>query len=143
MPFYAYQCANGHRFELFLTVVDHVDHWPCHDCREQAVQVITAPMLVSCAKDVCYDSPIDGRPITSWDAHREDLKRNGCIPYDPEMKTDTVRRRKQEDAALDKSVEQQAEELCEKMPTQQRAQLWSELTEQGVSAECIRSTPTV
>ena len=105
--------------------------------------VIFAPLLVKVAADVCYDSPIDGRAVTSWDAHREDLKRNGCIPYDPEMKTDVANRIKREDRDMDQSVQKHAEELCEKMPTAKRAKLWSEMTEQGVSAECVRSTPTI
>jgi hypothetical protein len=33
-----------------------------------------------------YRSPIDGRPITSRSARREDLKRNGCVEYEPSMK---------------------------------------------------------
>lgn len=33
-----------------------------------------------------YNSPIDGRPITSRSHRREDLRRNGCVEYDPSMK---------------------------------------------------------
>jgi hypothetical protein len=143
IPFYRYACANDHTFEIFLPLLKHINHWPCRDCRERAEQVITAPIFVKAAQDVCYDSPIDGRAVTSWDAHREDLKRNGCIPYDPEMKTDVANRIQREDRDMDQSVQQQAEELCEKMPTAKRAKLWSEMTEQGVSTECVRSTPTV
>ena len=33
-----------------------------------------------------YRSPIDGRPITSRSQRREDLKRNGCVEYEPSMK---------------------------------------------------------
>jgi len=33
-----------------------------------------------------YSSPIDGRPITSRSARREDLKRNNCVEYEPSMK---------------------------------------------------------
>lgn len=33
-----------------------------------------------------YLSPIDGRPITSRSARREDLKRNGCVEYEPSLK---------------------------------------------------------
>lgn len=30
-----------------------------------------------------YKSPIDGRPITTRTERREDLARNGCVPYEP------------------------------------------------------------
>ena len=141
MPFYRYACTNDHTFEIFLPLVRHISHWPCRDCRERAEQVITAPMLVTARQDVCYDSPIDGRAITSMDAHREDLKRNGCVDYDPGMKQDATRRQRQADDAIDQSIQAHAEELCEKMPTQKRAKVWSELTEQGVGLDYARSTP--
>jgi len=32
-----------------------------------------------------YRSPIDGRPITSRSARREDLKRNNCVEYEPSL----------------------------------------------------------
>jgi hypothetical protein len=32
-----------------------------------------------------YTSPIDGRPITSRSERREDLKRNGCVEYEPSV----------------------------------------------------------
>jgi hypothetical protein len=32
-----------------------------------------------------YRSPIDGRPITSRSERREDLKRNGCVEWEPGM----------------------------------------------------------
>lgn len=34
-----------------------------------------------------YKSPIDGRLITSRSERREDLTRNGCVPYEPIGKT--------------------------------------------------------
>jgi hypothetical protein len=87
-----------------------------------------------------YDSPIDGRPITSWDARQEDLKRSHCRPYDPEMKKDAERFRQAQDAALEASIEATVEEAIEKMPTAKRGKLMSELTEQGVGVEYARST---
>jgi hypothetical protein len=38
-----------------------------------------------------YESPIDGKWVEGRAARREDLKRNRCIPYDPEMKKDAAR----------------------------------------------------
>ena len=96
--------------------------------------------MVKVAQDVCYDSPIDGTPITSWAARQEDLKRSNCRPYDPEQKTDAANRRKAEEAALDTMIEAHAEEVTEKMTTAQRGKLYSELTEQGTTAEIVRTS---
>ncbi len=140
MPNYVYLCRAGHQYQRFSTVSEHSPVSVC-ECGQQATQVITAPTLVKVAADICFDSPIDGRPITSHDAWREDLKRNDCVPYDPEMKTDAKRRIEDEDAKLDASIDAHVEEAIEKMPTAKRAQLWSEMKEQGMTADVVRSTP--
>lgn len=141
MPRYVYLCRDEHTFTRFSTVAEHSPVAIC-PCGQQARQVITAPVLVKCAADVCYDSPIDGRPITSHDAHKEDLKRHDCVAYDPEMKRDYERRLAESDARLAASIDAHVEESIEKMPTAKRAQLYSELTEQGMTADVVRSTPT-
>jgi hypothetical protein len=97
--------------------------------------------MVKVASDVCYDSPIDGKPITSWQAREEDLKRNGCTAYDPEQKMDYANRLKESESLLDKSIEVSVEETIAKMPTEKRGKLYSELTEQGVQADVVRVTP--
>jgi len=133
MPLYEYSCRNGHFFMKFLTVVNHSPIWVCDTCGEVGQQVIGAPLEVKIAEDVCYDSPIDGSPITSHAKRIEDLKRNGCQPYDPGMKQDYIRKQQEDEKALDKSIDQHVERAIEKMPTKKRGQLYSELTEQGTS----------
>lgn len=112
----------------------------CITCGMLAEQVIGAPLLVKAAQNVMYDSPITGLPITSWEAHREDLKRSGCRPYDPEMKKDAERFRKEKADELDKSIELHVEETVEKMPSAKRAKLASELIDQGIGADVVRTT---
>src|SRR5690349_20621275 len=116
MPQYQYRCEENHWFTVFNSVSNHSPTELCTVCGQLAQQVITAPLMVKCAQDVCYDSPIDGKPITSWAQQEEDLKRHDCIPYDPEMKKDQARRIAEADAALDSSVDRQVEEAIEKMP---------------------------
>ena len=112
-------------------MAQHSPIWIC-ECGKVGTQIIGAPLAVKVAEDVCYDSPIDGSPITSWEKRQEDLKRNGCMPYDPGMKQDYERSIRESDAALDQAVEQSVERAVEKMPTKQRGKLYSELVEQGV-----------
>ncbi len=103
-----------------------------------AEQIITAPLLVKVACDVRYDSPINGRPITSHAQRIEDMKRHDCIEYDPGMKQDAQRRMDESDASLDASIERHVEKEIAKMPTKQRGKLVSELTEQGMTTEYVR-----
>jgi len=44
---------------------------------------IVMPIVVSDIPE--YRSPVDGRLITSRSARREDLKRNGCVEYEPSL----------------------------------------------------------
>lgn len=134
MPLYEYACARSHRFIRFLSLADHQSSVPCK-CGQLAHQVITAPLYVKSSTEVRYTSPVDGTPITSRHAWQEDMKRNNCVPYDPEMKTDYHRRQAESDASLDRMIDAHVEETIEKMPTAKRAKLHSELIDQGVTAE--------
>lgn len=139
MPNYTYRCSDGHTLETFLPVSLHVSEMVCQQCGQIAFQVICAPLLVKVCQDVSYDSPIDGRPITNWQARQEDLKRSGCRPYDPEMKKDSANFRKQQATELDSAIDAHVEQAIEKMPTAKRGKLMSELTEQGLGADVVRS----
>lgn len=140
MPLYEYTCPLGCTVDMFLTIKQHgtVQHCDSHSMPME--QVIGAPLMVKVEPTIAYDSPIDGRHITSWAARREDMARNNCIEYDPEMKKDAERRAQEEDQRLDASVEETIEAAIEKMPTKKRGQLYSEMTEQGFDTELVRST---
>ncbi len=140
MPLYQFHCPAGCCFDRFLTLRQHQDQQTCDTHGYAVTQIISAPLLVKAAADICYDSPIDGRPITSWDQHQEDLKRNNCQRYDPEQKTDYLRRQRESEVALDRAIDEHVESTVEKMPTAKRAKLWSELTEQGITADVVRGT---
>jgi hypothetical protein len=103
--------------------------------------IIQPPLLVKASPDVCYDSPIDGTPITSMAQRREDLARHDCIPYDPGMKQDATRRVKEQDEALDQAIERDVERAIETMPTTKRGQLLRDIVDKGETIEYARSTP--
>ena len=139
MPFYEYECGARHVFTRYLTL-KHFQNWAPCECGLIGVQRITAPAMVKVAPDLCYDSPIDGTPITSWAAREEDLKRNGCRPYDPAMKDDAARFRQDSQQAVERAMDETVEELVTKMPTAKRGKLYSELTEKNLIAEPRRIT---
>jgi hypothetical protein len=92
--------------------------------------------------NICYDSPIDGRPITSKQARIEDLARHNCRPYDPEMKTDYQRRIADDEKKLDKAVDETIDRTIAAMPARKREKLEAEL-QGGVTAEPVRLTAPV
>lgn len=127
MPNYHFTCAQKHYFDRVVPLSQFEATQHC-ECGSVAVRVICAPLLVTASEDIGYASPIDGRVITSHAARREDLRRNNCIPYDPEVKTDYARRIKESDAQLSARVNETVEHTIAQMPTTARARLYSDLT---------------
>ena len=101
--------------------------------------VRNAPMIFV-QQDIHYQSPVDGRVITNKHARKDDLDRNNCIEYDPEMKTDYARRIADTEKALDKSVDAQVDKAISQMPSRKREKLVSELRS-GADANIVRTAP--
>lgn len=136
MPTYTYECSNGHPFERSLPVAQYRDPQTC-ECGSPGQRTITAPALAYAQRECRYDSPIDGRAITSWRQREEDLKRNSCQEYDPEMRKDYHRRIEREQNALERSIETTVEAEIERMPGRKREQLHNEL-HAGAEATPVR-----
>lgn len=140
MPTYCFRCENGHSFDRYLSVDGRDEPQTC-ECGVSARRVITLPMI-HIKQDVHYTSPIDGRPITSMAAHKDDLARNNCIEYDPEMKTDQKRRIERQDKELERSVDDYVDSQIANMPARKREKLEAELMG-GFDAVPERITPNV
>lgn len=126
MPIYEYECPRCGRIQdAYNRVEDRKQGPQC--CGVTTHQVITRAPMGFVAMDICYDSPIDGRPITSKAARIEDLKRNGCRPYEAGEKEDWIRRRQHEERAMDKRVEESVERWFETAPTEKRERLANEV----------------
>lgn len=138
MPTYLYRCGNGHRFERTCSVRQHDSAVSCEQCDLVAQQVITPPLSVRVASDVRYTSPVDGTVITSHDARREDMKKHGAIEYDPEMKKDAARWKRESQDRFEAGVEDTVCQEIAKMPSQKRTKLFKEVVEQGATAEAVR-----
>lgn len=136
MPAYTFECECGRTFEVVRSVKDFRRTALC-DCGSTAQLVITAPAFGFVQRECRYDSPVDGRPITSWAARRDDLARHGCQEYDPEMRKDAERFRREADEKLDRAVSETVEREIEKMPSAKRERLHNELAS-GVTAEVER-----
>lgn len=91
-------------------------------------------------KDICYDSPIDGRPITSKTARTEDLRRNECVEWDPGMKQDAERARREREASLARAVDSSVDEFVATAPARKLEKLEQEIRA-GVSVDVERASP--
>lgn len=138
MPVYIYRCANHHQFERFYTVKEHDSAVSCESCDLVAQQVISPPTMVTVRASIAYDSPVDGRIITTHAARQDDLKRNNCVEYDPEMHKDAARHREERQAALESSIERDVTESIARMPDGKRRQLKQELIHQGADLQVVR-----
>lgn len=139
MPIYVHKCPEGHEFEMVLRY-SQLDAVQTCSCGLPASRVICAPLMVAVQGNVAYDSPIDGRHITNKQMRHEDLKRSGCIEYDPGMKQDAERRRADMEKTLDKQVDETVEREFSQMPVRKRETLEAELSA-GAVAEVVRMTP--
>lgn len=134
---YEFRCSRGHNFEVSLPVAEYQTAQTC-GCGASARRVISVPRLVFGQRDCRYTSPVDDRPITSWAQRRDDLARNGCQEYDPEMKKDVDRRIAREAAELERSIDSTVEAEIERMPVRKRELLDSELRS-GADVSPVRS----
>lgn len=139
MPLHDFMCERGHVTEEL--VAQGVDQITCA-CYLPAHKVFLTPPMGFVQRDICYDSPIDGRPITTKQARLDDLARHGCIEYDPEMKKDQAARIAREEAALEAAVDQTVDREIAQMPARKREKLEAEM-QGGMDAVPERMTPNV
>lgn len=139
MPFYTIHCPKCGRCEdIFRYVDNRDDDLPiCHGWQMQ--RLLPTPMIHVDA-EICYESPIDGRPITTKQARIEDLKRSDCVEWEPTLRAHTERRNKADDEKLEKKIDETVEREISAMPTRKRELLESELRA-GADADYTRITP--
>ena len=135
MPTYEFVCPEGHRFDRILKVADYNVPQGC-SCGLYAKRQISIPM-VFVSQDIRYESPIDGKVITTRQQRLDDLARNDCVPYDPEMKVDAARKREREDKALESAMDATVEKTVHEMPVKKREKLAAEI-QGGLTPEVIR-----
>lgn len=137
MPLHDLQCERGHTFEAFVPIADLEKPSVC-DCGAPAQRVfLTAPM--GRVEKIEYQSPIDGRPITTKYGRLEDLARSNCVEYDPEMKTDYLRRQKESEQAMDRKLETIVDSEIHGMGARKRERLEAEFRN-GADVSFERST---
>lgn len=156
MPLHDFRCPQGHVTEQFVeqgvkwincpkcgicTPECAASHLPGYEVLHLGFRADLVFLKFPAAfvqVDICYDSPIDGRIITSRQARHEDLKRNNCREYDPSEKQEAIRNRAREDARLDKEVDQSVEAVLSTWSPRKKELLEQEVRA-GVTAEVNRN----
>jgi len=137
MPIYTYACPDGHQFDRFLKLADYKKPQKC-SCGLEAKRKIM-PTMVNCDMQPWdrYISPASGKVITSYKERRKDMAETGCVDYEPSMRKHTTKYMEDEDAKLEKAMDETVEKEIEQMPTRKREKLAEELAS-GVDCEYTR-----
>ena len=135
MPIYEYECKLGHKFDRFLKLSEYQEPQIC-ECGAESRKLISTPMIAPQFES--YESPIDGSPITSKKKRIEDMKRNGCVPYEGGIVEENTRRMKVEEQKLEREIDNTVDGILENMPARKKEILESEL-KSGASIEYGRN----
>lgn len=132
MPLYDFKCEDGHLFDEFLKLDEYDNPMTCQ-CGKSAKRQITATMInFDIPNWDRYISPSTGKLITSYKERRQDMKESDCIDYDPGMKANAERIRKQKEKEFDAKVDETVEKQISAMSSDQRDNLAKELTTKDI-----------
>lgn len=133
MPIYLYRCEFcGDEFERLVRLADHSPTALC-ECGHNAAQKLTAPMV---AMDYAgYECPVSGKWIEGKKAHEENLKRTGCRIFEPGEREQFMRRRADDDAAMDRQIDEDVGRFVDSLAPPEREALGKDLDRFDLTAE--------
>lgn len=118
MPFYDYTCQCGTQ-SIYSKIDSRDEPRFCPECTQPRARVqVCAPALRTFSP---YRSPVNGQWIDSPNQRREDLKRSGSIEWEPGIKQDLPRLKKEADEKAFKPVEKALETTFRDMVNSGRA----------------------
>lgn len=140
MPMYDYKCATCHaRREVMLKLADINSPVYCQKCGQPMNRQLSAPYVMGDYEP--YESPVvPGKIIHGRRQHEEHLRETGCRILEPGESQAHMKKLQQDEEKLDKALDETADELIAKMPTDKRDRLAAEM-EAGVTAVVERATP--
>ena len=142
MPLHDLQCEDGHIFETFLPAAmlggaQEALRFTCYCGRRAQIVYLKPPVVFGDLPG--YQSPVDGRWIEGRKARREDLERHNCVPYEPSMKKEHMKRIRASDDKLGRDVERHFDSGVSAMPARKRELLEQELRS-GAEVQFTRQT---
>lgn len=136
MPLYDIRCEkSGSTFERQIKLVNFSDPIFCA-CGSVAKRLISTPRFTVDQTD--YACPVTGKRIASKREHENNLKRQNCRVLEPGETSAAEQRRKADDEALDKKVEETVEREIESYSSAKKEQLHNELVNGGLDVQLER-----
>lgn len=143
MPVHDYRCPTCYKvYEQFVSVKElytKIFACPEHEVPVELERVFLRAPAGFVQKDICYDSPVDGRAVTSKHARIEDLRRNECVEWEPGMRQDAERKRQEAETRLDKALDETVDAAVDVLSTRKKEKLIEE-TRAGATLEVTRGT---
>lgn len=125
MPLYDIRCSRtGKIFERMIPLANFEELIRCA-CGSPATRVISTPMFT--VDQTGYNCPITEKWIGSKSQHEENLKEHGCRVLEAGETNAATARRRADDDALDRQVDNTVEREIEAMPSAKREKLYNEL----------------
>lgn len=140
MPTHDHFCAVCDSYEERYVPIAELAEPQIHSCGASMQRVFLRPPMTFVQPDYRYTSPVDGRPITNYHEHLEELARTDTVVYEPGIKQDQERNARRREEALEQAIEQTVDREIATMPAVKREKLAAEL-EGGMTAEPVRVTP--
>lgn len=142
MPLHDYRCQQCLKIETRFVKIEDLGVPQIHACVKGSawlsvmdIVYLQAPRMTV---DIpAYQSPVDGKVISSRRQRKEDLRRNGCVEWDSGMNQDIEREKAAAEASQESAVESTIDEFITKLPAVKKDRLAAEM-EAGVSADVTR-----
>jgi hypothetical protein len=109
MPLYQTKCPGcGREASIFRKIAERDRIEPCY-CGSLPSRILVAPTVRP--EISAYISPATGELIDSRAKRREDLKKSGSLEWEPGIKEDITRRRKERDEAVLKKADETVDNM--------------------------------
>ncbi len=131
-------CEKVHEIVMRLSEYGTPQYCTCGAAEPMQKVILTAPMGFV-QQDIHYQSPVTGEVITSKAKRDQDLAKHNCIEYDPGMKQDYQRRIADEEARIEKNVDQTVDQFFDALPARKKEKLLAEVAG-GADVTPVRQT---
>ena len=133
MPLYDIKCsASSQVFERMIKLHDFEAPIIC-TCGSPAIRVISRPMFT--IDNVDYTCPVTDKWIGSKNAHRDNLRKQGCRVLEPGEKEASTRNRANEELSFERSIEDTVEREIESYPSDKKERLYNEMINSDIAVE--------
>jgi putative FmdB family regulatory protein len=127
MPTYTYRCNKCDEDTEKFNKMANMHDSPICECGGETKKIMNVCNIGAFSTQVHnnYESPIDGKVITSERQRQYDMESNGCRPWEgiKQEKKQVAKQKKINNDKLDKAVNKNLEKQIAQMPTEKKKRL--------------------